>query len=435
MRTLYMQCSSGISGDMTAAALLDLGADRQGLLAMLESVPVKGWHVEIGRRDKSGIDACDFDVVLDKHPHTHRHPADIYEIIQGTCASPEVKRLARRMFEIVAEAEAKAHGIPVEEVHFHEVGAVDSIVDILSAAYLIESLDIDRAVISPLTEGCGQVKCQHGLLPVPVPAVLNIVQAQGLELRLTEEPGEMVTPTGAAIAAALREYGKGSGAGQRPPEGRLLAVGTGSGKKDFSHANVLRAMLFEEEAEGKRQRHGEAEPCNRNSSDKGNGSFPEKEKQEGACGGSEDFLWVLETDIDDCTGEALGFVAELLMEAGARDVTMIPVYMKKNRPACRLSVLCREEERESLEDLIFLHTTTIGIRRHEVLRRALKRELLTVETSQGAVRVKKIARPSGTVWMPEYDSVREISRGNGRGFTELYQDLRREIEERMGENE
>lgn len=404
MRTLYMQCSSGISGDMTAAALLDLGADRQGLLAMLESVPVKGWHVEIGRRDKSGIDACDFDVVLDEHPHTHRHPADIYEIIQGTCASPEVKRLARRMFEIVAEAEAKAHGIPVEEVHFHEVGAVDSIVDILSAAYLIESLDIDRAVISPLTEGCGQVKCQHGLLPVPVPAVLNIVQAQGLELRLTEEPGEMVTPTGAAIAAALREYGKGSGAGQRQPEGRLLAVGTGAGKKDFSHANVLRAMLFEEE-----------------------------EKAENS--GSEDLLWVLETDIDDCTGEALGFVAELLMEAGARDVTMIPVYMKKNRPACRLSVLCREEERESLEDLIFLHTTTIGIRRHEVLRRALKRELLTVETSQGAVRVKKIARPSGTVWMPEYDSVREISRGNGRGFTELYQDLRREIEERMGENE
>lgn len=404
MKTLYMQCSSGISGDMTAAALLDLGADRQGLLAMLESVPVKGWHVEIGRRDKSGIDACDFDVVLDEHPHAHRHPADIYEIIQGTCASPEVKRLARRMFEIVAEAEAKAHGIPVEEVHFHEVGAVDSIVDILSAAYLIESLGIDQAVVSPLTEGCGQVRCQHGLLPVPVPAVLNIVQAQGLELRLTEEPGEMVTPTGAAIAAALREYGKGSGAGQRPPEGRLLAVGTGAGKKDFSHANVLRAMLFEEE-----------------------------EKAENS--GSEDLLWVLETDIDDCTGEALGFVAEQLMEAGARDVTMIPVYMKKNRPACRLSVLCREEERERLEDLIFLHTTTIGIRRHEVLRRALKRELLTVETSQGAVRVKKIARPSGTVWMPEYDSVREISRGNGRGFTELYQDLRREIEERMGENE
>lgn len=411
MRTLYLECNSGISGDMTAAALLDLGADREGLLEMLDGMPLHGFHVEIGRTEKCGISACDFEVVLDEEPHTHRHLADVYEIIEQTDTADSVKALARRMFEIVAEAEAKAHDVPVEKVHFHEVGAVDSIVDIMSAAYLIESLHIDRAVVSELHEGRGQVRCQHGILPVPVPAVVNIVQSCGLPMRLTDTEGEMITPTGAAIAAVLQEYGQKNGRESRGEErssceesrrrntpfgkqgcigGRLLGIGTGAGKKDFPHANILRAMLFEENEAGKER------------------------------------LWMLETNVDDCTGEALGYVSEKLLEAGARDVTFSPIFMKKNRPAYLLAVLCGEAERERLEDLIFLHTTTIGIRRYEVERRTLPRESLTAETSYGAVRMKRIERPDGVRCVPEYENVREICDRTGAGFAEVYEAIKRE---------
>lgn len=410
MKTLYLECNSGISGDMTAAALLDLGADRNGLLAMLKSMPLQGFHVEIGRTVKCGISACDFDVVLEEHPHAHRHLADIYEIIEQTDTTDPVKDLAKRMFEIVAEAEAKAHQVPVERVHFHEVGAVDSIVDIMSAAYLIESLHIDRAVVSELREGCGQVRCQHGILPVPVPAVGNIVQSCGLSMRLTDTEGEMITPTGAAIAAALLEYGEdgredrekshpeGSIRGmadrkQNRAGGRLLGIGNGAGKKDFPHANILRAMLFEED-EVKEER-----------------------------------LWMLETNLDDCTGEALGYVSEALFRAGARDVTFAPIYMKKNRPAYLLSVLCTETDRDRMEDLIFRHTTTIGIRSYQVERRTLPRQSLTAKTSYGTVRIKKIERPDGVCRMPEYESIREICDRTGEGFGKVYERVRQETAE------
>lgn len=409
MRTLYIECNSGISGDMTAAALLDLGADREGMLAMLESMPLQGYHVEIRRTEKCGISACDFDVVLDEHQHIHRHPADIYEIIEHTDASESVKILAKRMFEIVAKAEAKAHNVPVEKVHFHEVGAVDSIVDIMSAAYLIESLHIDRAVVSELHEGRGQVRCQHGILPVPVPAVVNIVQDCGLPMRLTETQGEMITPTGAAIAAALQKYkGKYSpeSSGKRKQDrkqysvsGKLLATGTGAGKKDFSHANILRAMLFEE-----------AEV------------FEER-------------FWMLETNIDDCTGETLGYVSETLFQAGARDVTFTSIFMKKNRPAYLLAVLCEEADIEKMENLIFLHTTTIGIRKYRVERRTLPRQSITAETSYGTVQVKKIRRPDGICCMPEYESVREICGRTGEGFSKVYETIKRETAGRKKEGD
>lgn len=403
MRTLYIECNSGISGDMTAAALLDLGADREGLLSMLESMPLAGYHIEIGRTEKRGISACDFQVVPEGQEHTHRHLSDIFGIIEQTDVSPNVKALAKRMCLIVAEAEAKAHNVPVERVHFHEVGAVDSIVDIMSAAYLIESLHIQRAVVSEIREGRGQVRCQHGSLPVPVPAVVNIIQAQGLSLRLTDVEGEMVTPTGAAIAAALREYGgypykegdrkesfsEGGGVG-----GRLLASGCGAGKKEFPHANVLRALLFEGDA-------------------------------------PEEGLWMLETNMDDCTGEALGYMVEKLLEAGARDAFFTPVFMKKNRPAYLLSVLCSGNLRENLERLIFSHTTTIGIRRYRVERTALPREGLTAETSYGKVRAKRIGGPEGTSVLPEYESVREICERTGEGFAKVYDQVKWELHESM----
>ena len=409
-KTLYLECNSGISGDMTVGALLDLGADRKVLEDALASLGVDGYHLHFGTTEKCGIKAYDFDVHLEyeehvhehchdhdhehthdhgdhdhdhgdhdhdhehthdhghthdhMHPHTHRNLYDIYTIIDRLQSSDKVKQLARRIFEIVAEAESKAHGLPIDQVHFHEVGAIDSIVDIISTAVCLDNLGIEKVIVSPLAEGQGYVRCQHGTLPVPVPATANIAQAYGLKLRFTETPGEMVTPTGAAIAAALN-----TGASM-PKNYRIVKIGIGAGNKDFDHANILRAMLIEEE---------------------------EEEKTDG--------LELLETNLDDCTGEALGYTMNLLLKAGANDVWYTPIYMKKNRPAYMLSVLCRESSRETMEDIIFTHTTSIGIRRFPAERTALERRKIQVETVYGSADVKVCSYKGKNYCYPEYDSV------------------------------
>lgn len=293
---LYLECYSGISGDMTVAALLDLGADQQVLLEGLESLNLPGYQLKIGRVKKNGIDACDFDVILDEpehhhehhhehehehhhdhehehhhdhdhehhhdhdhehhhdhdhehyhehdhehhhhHDHIHRNIGDIFAIIDQSKISDRAKQTAKDIFRIIAAAESKAHGIAEDQVHFHEVGAVDSIVDIVSAAICLDNLDITEAVVSDLYEGCGYVHCQHGLMPVPVPAVVNIAADNALRLRLTQTRGEMITPTGAAIAAYLSKGGK------LPESFVIEKIGLGAGKKDFATANILRAFLI-----------------------------------------------------------------------------------------------------------------------------------------------------------------------------------------------
>lgn len=275
---LYLECYSGISGDMTVAALLDLGADQQVLLEGLESLNLPGYQLKIGRVKKNGIDACDFDVILDEpehhhdhdhehhhdhdhdhehhhdheheHPHDHEHEhhhhhdhvhrniGDIFAIIDQSKISDRAKQTAKDIFRIIAAAESKAHGIAEDQVHFHEVGAVDSIVDIVSAAICLDNLDITEAVVSDLYEGCGYVHCQHGLMPVPVPAVVNIAADNALRLRLTQTRGEMITPTGAAIAAYLSKGGK------LPESFVIEKIGLGAGKKDFATANILRTFLI-----------------------------------------------------------------------------------------------------------------------------------------------------------------------------------------------
>ena len=349
--TLYLECRSGISGDMTVAALLDLGATEENLRRTLAKLPVDGYEIKIQRIRKNGLDVCDFDVILEEehththraehthsgheehehshetgthmhehgheHAHAHRTWRDIEQLLRAADLKPRVLELSLKMFRFVAEAEGRAHGCAPEEVHFHEVGAVDSIVDIVGTAACLEELGVERVVASDLWEGSGHVHCQHGVLPVPVPAVLAIAEAHGLTLRQTEQQGEMVTPTGAAIAA-LSE-------GRHPSRFRVKGVGLGAGKKEFPKANILRAMLIEEETEGE--------------------------------------LWLLESNIDDCTGEALGYAMECLLEAGARDAFFTPIYMKKNRPAYRLSVLCDEEHIREMDEILFRETTTIGVRR------------------------------------------------------------------------
>ena len=457
-KILYLDCASGISGDMTVGALLDLGASREKLVRALDSLGVSGYHLHFGRTKKCGIDAYDFDVHLEEeehhhdhehghehehshdehdhehhhdhehthdhehhhdhehthdhehshdhahthdhehshdhahthdhmHPHVHRNIHDIFEIIDRLDASDCVKNLARRMFEIVAGAESKAHGIPVSEVHFHEVGAIDSIVDVISAAFCLEDLGIHRVVVSPLSEGHGFARCQHGLMPVPVPATANIAAAQGLELTLRDVEGEMVTPTGAAIAAAFRTEAA------LPKKYQIEKIGIGAGNKDFAHANILRAMLLTDKT---------------------------VEVETGKDGHDESSMWVMEANLDDCTGEALGYAMEVLLEAGARDVWYTPAYMKKNRPAYVLHVLTTAEKREELEQLVFSCTTTIGVRRYPVERTILPREVKEIQTRYGAAKVKICKRGGVDTCYPEYESVRAICRETGKRFMEVF---------------
>ena len=472
---LYLECYSGISGDMMVAALLDLGASREKLLAGLESLDVDGYRIEIGRRVKCGIEACSFEVILDgpedggshddlegdpvhsheeyvpchthedhghdhedhghghdhgahahedhehdhghgthdheehkhghehhAHPHTHRNLADITGIIEQSAMTADAKKTALRIFGIVAQAEAKVHGKPIDQVHFHEVGAVDSIVDIAAVSICLDDLGIKEAVISELYEGSGHVHCQHGILPVPVPAVTAIAEAYGLYLRQTGNRGEMVTPTGAAIAAGIRTQEA------LPEVYRIVKTGMGAGKKDFPRANLLRASLIETRMEAPgREASGNEEKT--------------VEKDE--------TLWTLETNVDDTTGEALGFVMEQLLAAGARDVCYLPAFMKKNRPAYLVKVICTEAKREELEELLFLHTTTIGIRRYPVERTVLPRQILTVETDAGTAQVKIVTRGERSFCYPEYEDVTKYAGKAGISFQEAYARIQRQAEE------
>ncbi|MEE1402983.1 MAG: nickel pincer cofactor biosynthesis protein LarC [Dialister sp.] len=458
-KTLYLETSSGISGDMFVAAMIDLGADPEALERALNSIPADGFMVEISSVKKSGIACCDFNVILDaahenhdhdmaylygpapvssaapqeeahhchgcedeeahhchchedeeahhchcheeeeaphchghggEEPHHHhehhhhhgRHLAEILGIIDATDMTDSAKALAGKMFHIVAEAESLAHHMPLEEVHFHEVGAIDSIVDIIAAAVTFDSLGITDVIIPCLTEGRGTVRCQHGVLPVPVPATMNIIEAYDMPLTIMEAKGEYVTPTGAAIAAAICTTH------QLPKAFRIVRTGLGAGKRAYTErTNILRAYLIE-------------------------GNAMEEGKDE---------IVKLETDIDDSTGEALGYTIDRLMQAGALDVHYSPVYMKKNRPAWELTVICKKSKMEELEDIIFKETTTIGIREFpSVMRSILRRNQKQVETPFGIAEVKEVALPGERRFYPEYESVKAIAEKEHLPFAEVY---------------
>ena len=459
-KTLYLECYSGISGDMTVAALLDLEADRSVLDRVLKSLNVSGFETKISRVVKSGIDACDFDVVLDKehenhdhdmeylhghhhkghennhfynhnhahedeaehfhsHEHNHAHGAgsaqdrhhhehrgikEITYIIEHSAMTENAKKIALRIFEILAEAESKAHNVPVDQVHFHEVGAVDSIVDIVSVAVCLDDLDVTEVIVPVLCEGRGTVRCQHGILPIPVPAVANIVSANHLYLKMTEVEGELVTPTGAAIVAAVKTKDK------LPETFEIQKIGIGAGKRQYECPGILRAMIISQSAEtdeAKAQTEEVKNPEIRNNS--------KAENQE-----TKDTIIKMETNIDDCSGEGLGFVMERLMKAGARDVHYVPVFMKKNRPAWVLNVICKEEDMETLQNIIFEETTTIGIRYSRMERTILPRETRTLPTPWGEVLAKVCTLNGKEQIYPEYESVAQLSREKEIPFTEIY---------------
>ena len=314
----------------------------------------------------------------------HRNLADVTAILNSGDLTPRARELALKIFGIVAEAESKAHGKPIDEVHFHEVGAIDSIVDIAAAAVCLDDLGIDDVVVTGLSEGTGFVECQHGLLPIPVPAVANIASACGLPLRiLPSVEGEMVTPTGAAIAAAIRTRSA------LPGSFTIRKIGLGAGKREFGMPNVLRAMLIEETAAA------DAPPAE---------------------------IMILETNIDDSTGETLGLAMDSLLKAGALDVHYIPVFMKKNRPAWLLRVICREADAPALEHVIFTETSSIGVRRFRAERTCLARAVVDVALPAGSVKVKKCTFDGQAFYYPEYESVKALAAASGVPFADLFRD-------------
>ncbi len=401
-KLLYLEGASGISGDMTVAALLDLGGNREKLDAALRSLRLEGLDYAVSRRKSHGIDGCDFEVKLhefhgnaehhgnghvhgNEHAHGHRNLSDVYAVIDRGELSSRARDLAKKIFRIVAEAEAKAHGCPLDDVHFHEVGALDSIVDIVATAVLIDDLDITECVVAGLSEGSGFVRCQHGELPVPVPAVLNIAQAHKIPLRTSSVQGEMVTPTGIAIAATLRTRS------ELPKEYTVAKIGIGLGKREFGHANILRAMLIEEKAN------------------------PEQ-------------IWVVECNIDDSTGETLGFAQEKLLACGARDVHFIPCFMKKNRPAYLLRVVVSEAFLPQIEQTIFETTTTIGLRKFPVERTCMARESVDVALPFGTVQVKKCSWNGIVRAYPEYESVKQLAESSGVDFLAIFAQAKQSLE-------
>ena len=310
--------------------------------------------------------------------------------IDAGSLTPRARELSHRIFDIVAKAESKAHGVPLEEVHFHEVGAVDSIVDVVAAAVCLDDLNVDDVVVSPLAEGHGRIRSQHGILSVPVPAVAHIVADEGLVLEPRDIHGELVTPTGAAIAAAFRT------ADALPAHYRIVATGTGAGKRDYNPPSTVRALIVEE-----------AETTTPVAADSYAFERPH--------------LWKLETEVDDCTGEALGRTIERLYDAGAFEAHFLPVFMKKGRPGYQIEVLCSEATIPALEQVIFEDTTTIGIRRSPLWRTALPREILEVQTAFGPAKVKAVTLPSGERRQyPEYETVVALAESAGISYQEAY---------------
>lgn len=444
MKTLYFDCAAGISGNMAIGALLEICDGEQYLRDELAKLGVPGYQLNVIKRDSHGIDGTyvevleantgipvdaihdgntnvgssatlglhhghthshhhgldsspehhshghhhdhDHDHSLDNHcdnhqddhdnnhnhNHVHRTYADIKQIIEGSGITETAKELSRSMFQKVAAAEAAVHGKPIDEVHFHEVGAIDSIVDIVSVAILMDYIKPDRVISSVISDGYGTIKCAHGVLSVPVPATSMIYKNEKIRFKQIEVPTELVTPTGAAIISTFAEsYGL-------MPEMNLNKIGIGVGSRNIGGPNTLRVFLGEDvTADGETQ----------------NGD-----------------IIVINSNIDDSSGEDLGYVLEKLMDAGALDVSYAPIFMKKNRPAYRLEVICRAEIREKLSEIIFDETTTIGVRYYLVQREELARVRTLVDTELGQIEAKQVSTTSGhTYTYPEYESMKSIA--------------------------
>lgn len=410
MKTLYFDCSSGISGNMTLAALTEIIGDENYLIEELKKLHIDGYTIDISKKVKNGITGTHVDVILthqhehshtheehihhhdhdeeylhendhehghEHHHHEHRNLHDVCEIIDNSDIDEESKDLAKRIFMRVAKAESKVHNKPLDEVHFHEVGAIDSIVDIVGTAILINKIRPDKIISSVVNDGHGFIECAHGTMAVPVPATSEIFANSNVEFRQIDIDTELVTPTGAAIIAEL------SSEFTTLPAMKIKKIGWGAGTKDLKIPNVLKVY------------YGEMQEQNQK-------------------------IVVMETNIDDCSGEILGYTEDLLFQNGALDVFYTPIFMKKNRPAYRLTVVCKEPDIQKLQNIIFKETTTIGIRYRYEYRTELEREQISIDTKYGTLKAKKVVNNGEIYIYPEYESMKELAEKNNIPLKELY---------------
>ena len=416
-RTLYLDCFAGASGDMLLGAMLDCGLDFELLRSELLKLGVEGYELSLKRVDRSGISAAKFDVLLtgeprssgheldrrrdqagerhhthehshehshehhhEHHHHEHRGLSEIIRIIAASILSENVKQRAQTIFRRIGEAESKIHNIPIENVYFHEVGAIDSIVDITGACVALEALKIERIISSPLHVGSGSFKCAHGTYPVPGPATAELLK--GVPSYSKDIEGELLTPTGAAIISTLAEsYGP-------MPMMKVEKIGYGAGTRDYpKFPNALRAIIGELEEDADRT------PAT---------------------------VTVIEANIDDLNAQVFGYLMEKALAAGALDIFYTPVQMKKNRPGVLLTLLCAPPDRERMCDLIFRETTTLGVRYRNEQREILRREFVTVETEYGPIRVKVSRARDGQVMnaSPEFEDCRAAAEQHQVGLRE-----------------
>ena len=362
----YFDCFSGISGDMTLGALIDLGVPVKWLKDSLEKIPLSGFDLSVTTVSRNGIQAKSVDVRVVDDVKSKDY-AEIISMIEKSCLSPNIQQMSLDIFERIADAEAAIHGCPKENVHFHEVGGIDAVVDIVGTALCVDYLGIARIISSKIPLGRGFVSCQHGTLPVPAPATLGILK--GVPVYGTQIPHELVTPTGAAIIVALAE------SFEEIPDMIIEKTGYGAGKRELKPIpNLLRIIT-------------------------GKASIHQK-----------DAITVVETCIDDMNPEVFGFLMDRLFENGALDVYWIPIFMKKNRPGTMVQVLCPEDCREIVIDCILSETTSLGVRYYDAKRRVLARESVLMETAYGEIAVKRIVALNGSIRMaPEYEVCRKIA--------------------------
>ena len=375
---------------MILGALVALGVDKNELIEQIKFLDVADFEIEFRTMDKSGISAIHAEV---KYPpeHAHRHLRDIEKIINDSRLKDSVKKRAIQIFTKLAEAEAKVHGTDVQKIHFHEVGAMDAIIDVVGACVGLELLGIEKFYCSKIHTGSGFVKMAHGKFPVPPPAVAEILQSVNAPIYQTEIEGELITPTGAAIIATVCEkFGA-------MPEMQIEESAYGAGTRDYKDfPNALRLILGttgEQRTTGNEQR-------------------------------TTDNLLLLETNIDDLSPENLGFVMERAFELGALDCWFTPIQMKKNRPATMISILCNKEDKDILTELLYTETTTLGVRIREIERECLPRETVEIETEYGSINVK-IARFKNKIVnaKPEYDQIREIALKSNKSLREIKKEI------------
>jgi uncharacterized protein (TIGR00299 family) protein len=379
MKLAYFDCLSGISGDMTLGALVDCGIELAAIQAGIDSLGFPNIKLSSEEVKRRGFRACKVKV-LHEPEHAHRHLHHITEKIDASSVlTPPQKELAKRIFTCIGEAEAKVHGTTIRKVHFHEVGAVDSIADIVGSAVGLSLLGVDRIVCSPVPTGTGHIEIEHGRVSIPAPATAEILK--GVPLAASSVPFELTTPTGAAIVKTVADE-----FGPLPPM-TIQTIGLGAGDRDLKEQpNILRLIV------------GEAA---------------------GAMAG--DQIWVLETNLDDISGEIIGHCTGKLLEAGALDVYTTSIQMKKNRPGVLLSVLCPGELVAKLERIIFRETCTLGIRRWQACRHKLERRPHTVETPFGLIEGKLAVLPDGSVsFSPEFEACRRIASEQNVPLKDIY---------------